>query len=123
MTEKNRYEKGMDVRRAVLGDAYVDRALASADELSADLQQLVTEMAWGTAWTRPQLERAQRSMITVAMLVVLNRPHELRAHFQGALNNGLTREQLAEIVLHSAIYAGFPAALDAMRTLREVVNG
>lgn len=121
MDDKERYEAGLRVRRAVLGDAYVDRALASVDALSADMQTLVTQFAWGTVWTRPQLERAQRSLVTLGALVALNRPHELRVHVAGALNNGLTPEQIVETIMHCAVYCGFPAALDALRVAREVL--
>jgi 4-carboxymuconolactone decarboxylase len=116
----DRYTEGMKVRRAVLGDAYVDRALASADDLTADMQRYVTEAAWGSVWTRPNLERRERSLITIAMLCALNRPHELRVHVLGGLNNGLTQKQIVELIMHSAAYCGFPAALDALRVAREV---
>jgi 4-carboxymuconolactone decarboxylase len=119
--ESERYTEGMKVRRAVLGDAYVDRALASVDELSADMQQYVTEAAWGSVWTRPGLPRRERSIITLSMLVALNRPHELRVHVLGGLNNGLAQKEIVELIMHSAAYCGFPAALDALRVAREVV--
>jgi 4-carboxymuconolactone decarboxylase len=118
--ESQRYTEGMKVRRAVLGDAYVDRALAAVDDLSADMQQYVTEAAWGSVWTRPGLPRRERSIITLAMLVALNRPHELRVHVTGGLNNGLTQKEIVELIMHSAAYCGFPAALDALRVAREV---
>jgi 4-carboxymuconolactone decarboxylase len=118
--ESERYTEGMKVRRAVLGDAYVDRALASVDELSADMQQYVTEAAWGSVWTRPGLPRRERSIITLSMLVALNRPHELRVHVLGGLNNGLSQKEIVELIMHSAAYCGFPAALDALRVAREV---
>ncbi len=118
--ESERYTEGMKVRRAVLGDAYVDRALASVDELSADMQQYVTEAAWGSVWTRPGLPRRERSIITISMLVALNRPHELRVHVLGGLNNGLKQKEIVELIMHSAAYCGFPAALDALRVAREV---
>jgi 4-carboxymuconolactone decarboxylase len=118
--ESERYTEGMKVRRAVLGDAYVDRALASVDELSADMQQYVTEAAWGSVWTRPGLPRRERSIITLSMLVALNRPHELRVHVLGGLNNGLAQKEIVELIMHSAAYCGFPAALDALRVAREV---
>lgn len=117
-TEK--YEQGLAVRKAVLGEAYVERALAEADSFSAPLQELVTENAWGTVWTRPGLARQERSLITVAMLVALNRPHELKLHLRGALNNGLSRETLREVLLHASVYCGMPAAVDAFRTAREL---
>jgi 4-carboxymuconolactone decarboxylase len=114
------YDDGMKVRRAVLGDQYVDRATASADQYSKPLQELVTEYCWGAVWTRPGLERQQRSILNLGMLVALNRMHEFKLHVRGALNNGLTREQISEIILQTAIYCGVPAAIDAMRNAREV---
>jgi len=108
------------VRRAVLGDAYVDRALASADELGADMQRYVTEAVWGSIWTRPGLPRRERSFITIAMLCALNRPHELRVHVTAGLRNGLTKKEIVEVILQSAAYCGFPAAIDALRVAREV---
>lgn len=117
---EDRYTEGMAVRRAVLGDAYVDRALASADELTADMQRYVTEAAWGSVWTRPGLPRRERSLITIAMLCALNRPQELRVHVLGGLRNGLTQKEIVELIMHSAAYCGFPASLDALRVAREV---
>ena len=117
---EDRYAEGMAVRRAVLGDAYVDRALASVDELTADMQRYVTEAAWGSVWTRPGLARRERSLITIAMLCALNRPHELRVHVTGGLRNGLTQKEIVELIMHSAAYCGFPASLDALRVAREV---
>lgn len=114
----DKYEQGLAVRKAVLGEDYVARALADVDSFSAPLQELVTENAWGTVWTRPGLARRERSLITVAMLVALNRPHELKLHLRGALNNGLTREELREVLLQTAVYCGMPAAVDAFRTAR-----
>lgn len=114
------YERGLANRRAVLGDDYVTRALASADEFSRPLQELVTSFAWGTVWDRPGLAKAERSMLTVVMLVALNRPHELKLHLRGALNNGVTRDQLRECLLHAAVYCGMPAAVDAFRVAREL---
>jgi 4-carboxymuconolactone decarboxylase len=114
------YDDGMKVRRAVLGNEYVDRATASADQYSRPLQELVTEYCWGAVWTRPGLERQQRSILNLGMLVALNRMHEFKLHVRGALNNGLTREQISEVILQTAIYCGVPAAIDAMRNAREV---
>lgn len=114
------YDEGMKVRRAVLGDDYVDRATAGADQYSKPLQELVTEYCWGAVWTRPGLERQWRSVLNLGMLVALNRPHEFKLHVRGALNNGLTREQISEIILQTGIYCGVPAAIDAMRNAREV---
>ena len=118
--DDQRYTEGLATRRAVLGEAYVDKALSAVDELSADLQRLVTEVAWGSFWTRPELSRQQRSLITISLLTALNRPHELRVHVTGGLRNGLTQKQIVEAIMHCAVYCGFPATLDAMRVAREV---
>ena len=118
---EDRYAAGLEARRAVLGDDYVDAALAATDELGRDLQELVTEFGWGAFWTRPGLDRPTRSLVTVAMLTALGREHELRLHLRGALRNGCSREQLVELLLHAVPYCGFPAAIDAFRTLREVL--
>ena len=117
---KKRYEEGLAVRRAVLGSEYVDKSLRSADEFTRPMQELVTEYCWGEIWTRPGLDRRTRSFLNLAMLTALNRPHEIKLHVRGALNNGLTREELMEVFLQSAIYCGVPAALDAMRVTKEV---
>lgn len=120
------YERGEAMRRRVLGDAHVDGALAGpspfAAEFSAPLQEFVTQLAWGNVWTREDLSLPTRSLITVAMLVALNRPHELRAHVLGALRNGCTPAELRAVLHHAAIYCGFPAALDALRAVAEVVE-
>jgi 4-carboxymuconolactone decarboxylase len=113
------FDKGMQIRRAVLGDAYVDKALAGMNEFNRPLQELVTEYCWGAVWGRKGLDRSQRSLINLAMISTLNRPHELKAHVRGALNNGLTRAQIAEVLLQVAIYAGVPAAVDSFRVAQE----
>lgn len=118
--EKKRYEEGLAVRRAVLGDEYVEKSLRSANELTRPMQELVTEYCWGEIWTRPGLDRKTRSFLNLAMLTALNRPHEIRLHVIGALNNGVTREEMMEVFMQSAIYCGVPAALDAMGVAREV---
>jgi 4-carboxymuconolactone decarboxylase len=118
--DKKRYEEGLAVRRAVLGSEYVDKSLHTADDFTRPMQELVTEYCWGEIWTRPGLDRRTRSFLNLAMLTALNRPHEIRPHVRGALNNGLTREELMEVFLQSAIYCGVPAALDAMRVAKEV---
>ncbi len=115
-----KFDAGLALRREVLGEDYVARAMANADEFSQPLQELVTEFAWGTVWQREGLPRRDRSLMTVVMLVALNRPHELRLHLRGALNNGLSREELREALLHAAVYCGMPAAVDAFRAAREV---
>jgi 4-carboxymuconolactone decarboxylase len=117
--DKSMYDKGLGVRRAVLGDAYVDNAMKNVDDFNQPLQDLLNEYCWGAVWGRPGLPRKTRSMLNLAMISVLNRPHELRAHLRGALNNGLTREEISEIFLQVAIYAGMPAAVDSFRIARE----
>ena len=116
----SKFDAGLAVRKAVLGSAYVERALADADDFTEALQELVTENAWGTVWTRDGLTRRERSMLTVVMLIALNRPHELTLHLRGALTNGLTKIEIREMFLHAAVYSGMPAAVDAFRTAKEV---
>ena len=114
------YDKGLAIRKAVLGEDYVARALDSADDFNRPLQDLVTEYCWGAVWGRDGLERKTRSMLNLAMISTLNRPHELRAHLRGALTNGVTREEICEVFLQVAIYAGVPAGVDSFRIAREV---
>ena len=117
------FEKGLKNRREVLGAEYVDKSIASADDFNMPLQELVTEFAWRAVWGRDsELPRKQRSIINLAMLTALNRPHELKLHIRGAVNNGVTKEEMREIFLQSAVYCGFPAAIDAFRTAREVLK-
>ena len=115
------FERGLAMRKAVLGDAYVEKALASADAFSRPLQDLVTSFAWGQVWTREELPPRTRSLVNLAMLAALNRPHELRIHLRGAVNNGCTNEEIREVLLQTAVYCGFPAAIDAFRAAREVL--
>ena len=115
------YERGLPIRREVLGSDYVDRSIAEADEFNRPLQELITEHAWGTIWARPGLSRRDRSLLNVGMLTALNRPHELRLHVRGALNNGVTRDELREVMLQIAVYCGAPAALDGTRVVREIL--
>jgi 4-carboxymuconolactone decarboxylase len=114
------FQKGLNIRREVLGREHVDRSVAAADDLTAPLQKLITEWCWGEVWGRPGLDRRTRSFLNLAMLTALNRPHEIRLHVRGALNNGLTREEIREVVLQAAIYCGVPAALDCMKVAMEV---
>lgn len=114
------YERGLKLRREVLGAEYVDKSIAGADDFNRPLQDLVTRYCWGDVWHRPGLDKQQRSMINLAMITALNRPHELRLHVRGALNNGLSRETIREILLQTAIYCGVPACIDAFRVAREV---
>lgn len=117
--DRKTYDKGLEIRSAVLGKAYVDNALADADDFTAPLQDLVTEYCWGAVWGRDGLALKTRSMLTVAMISVLNRPHELRTHIKAALTNGVTRDEIREILLQVAIYGGMPAAVDSFRIARE----
>lgn len=117
--DKETFDKGMKLRREVLGDEHVDRSMSTTDDLSRALQELLTHYAWGEVWSRPGLDRKARSMITLAMLAALNRPHELKLHVHAALRNGLAAEEIGEIFLQAAVYAGGPAALDAFRVARE----
>jgi 4-carboxymuconolactone decarboxylase len=116
-------EAGMAVRRAVLGDAYVDRAIERTTPFTAPFQDLITDYAWGSVWTRPGLERQTRSAITLAVLTALGRENEIAMHVRGALRNGMTPEEIGEVLLHTAIYAGVPAANGAyaiaQRTIEE----
>ncbi len=112
------FEQGLKTRREVLGSDYVDRAIASADDFSRPMQELVTQYCWGDVWNRPGLDRRTRSLLNLAMLGALNRPHELELHVRGALNNGVTKEEIAEVFLQLAVYCGVPAGVDAFRTAR-----
>jgi 4-carboxymuconolactone decarboxylase len=115
------FEAGLTARRAVLGDAYVDAALSAADEFSMPFQHLATSFCWGAIWTREGLPRTTRSLLNLAMLAALNRPHELRLHLRGALRNGCTKVEIRETLLQAAVYAGVPAGVDAFRAAREVL--
>lgn len=117
-----KYEQGMAVRRKVLGDEYVDRAIAGATDFTRPLQELVTENCWGEIWTRPAIDDATRSLITLATLAALRATTELKAHVRGALRNGCSVEQIQEVLLQSAVYCGVPAGIEAFRAAREVVE-
>lgn len=116
------YDKGLQARREVMGDAFVDRALGNASEFTQPLQDFVNEHAWGGVWTRGGLDRKTRSLITLAALTALKCPQELKGHVRGALNNGCTVEEIREALLHCAVYAGVPAAIDAFRAAQEVIE-
>jgi 4-carboxymuconolactone decarboxylase len=120
MDDRERYEKGMEVRRTVLGDEHVSRSLQNLDEFNREFQDLISRYAWGEIWTRPGLPRHSRSLIVIATLVALNRPEELRMHIRAAFNNGVTRDEIKEVLLQSAIYCGVPAANSAFHTAEEV---
>ncbi len=117
---KERFEEGLKIRGEVLGAEHVDRALRAADEFSRPLQELVTEYCWGEVWGRPGLDRRTRSIINLAMLTALNRPHEVKLHLLGALNNGVSKEEIMEVLLQATIYCGVPAGVDSFRIAREV---
>ena len=114
------YDKGLEIRRSVLGPEHVDKAIANADEFSQPMQELVTEYCWGAVWGRPGLPKQTRSMLNLAMLTALNRENELRLHLRGALNNGVSRAEISEVLLQCAIYCGVPAAISSFRIAREV---
>jgi 4-carboxymuconolactone decarboxylase len=117
-----RYDEGMTVRREVLGDSYVEQANAKTTEFTRDFQQVVTEFAWGTVWARPGLDRRSRSMVTLTALITLGHHDELALHLRGALRNGLTREEIKEVLLHAAVYCGVPAANAAFRVAQRVLD-
>ena len=114
------FEKGLKTRREVLGAEYVDASIKNADAFTQELQELVTSYCWGDIWNRPGLDRRTRSFLNLAMLTALNRPHEIKLHVRGAINNGLTKEEIKEVFLQSAIYCGVPASLDSFRVAKEV---
>ena len=117
---KQRYDAGLKTRREVLGAEYVDKSVASQDEFNRPLQELLNTYCWNDVWNRPGLPRKTRSMLNLAMLSALNKPHELRLHLNGALNNGLSKEDVQEVFLQVAIYCGVPAAVESFRIAREV---
>jgi len=120
--DKALFATGEQTRRAVLGDRHVDASLAAATEFTRPLQELVTEYGWGAVWSRPGLPRKIRSMLNLAMLTALNRPHELKTHVRGALTNGVTEDEIREVLLQTAVYCGMPAAIDSFRVAREVLE-
>ena len=115
------FEDGLRMRKAVMGDAFVDKAFANADDYSEPLQQFVTRNAWGPVWNRPGLDLKTRSMITLSMLTALGRSHEIKGHVRGALNNGVSIEEIREVLLHATVYCGVPLAIDAFRAAQEVL--
>jgi 4-carboxymuconolactone decarboxylase len=121
MADSN-FEKGRQLRIDVLGKEHVERSMRSADEFSKPLQDLVTEIGWGVFWSREGLTRKQRSLLNLGILAVLNRHHELAVHVKGAINNGLTRDEIREALIHVIPYAGFPAGIDAFRTAKRVID-
>lgn len=122
MQDEERYQQGMAVRRAVLGDAHVDRTVENLTPLNEEFQHFITRYAWGDIWSRPGLDRHTRSMITIAMLIALNREAELKMHLNAAFNNGVTREELKELIMHSALYCGLPAANATLHLAQQVFD-
>ena len=120
--QDDQYRAGLATRRDVMGDDFVERALAGTTPFSQPIQDHISRNAWGDVWQREGLDRKTRSLVTVAMLTALGKQHELRGHLRGALNNGATIEELQEVLLHAAVYCGIPAAVDAFRTAAEVVD-
>jgi len=118
--DKPTFEKGLAIRKAVLGAEFVENSFATADDFNREYQELVTQYCWGEVWGRPGLDRKTRSMLNLAMLAALNRPHEIKLHVRGALNNGLTKEDIKEVFMQVAIYCGVPAGVDCFRIAREV---
>ena len=118
--DKKMHDKGLEVRKAVLGEAYVNNALKSVDDFNRPFQEMLNEYCWGTVWGREELPRKTRSMLNIAMIAILNRQHEFRAHLKGALTNGVSRDEIREILMQVAIYGGMPAAVDSFRVAREV---
>jgi 4-carboxymuconolactone decarboxylase len=121
MDDRERYDRGMTVRRAVLGDAHVDRSLQRRTPFSEEFQDLITRYAWGEIWTRPGLPRHTRSLVTLALMIALNRGEEFRMHVRAAFNNGVSRDEIKEVILQCAIYAGVPAANSAFHMAEEVL--
>jgi 4-carboxymuconolactone decarboxylase len=118
---KELFDQGMEIRRAVLGEEYVNKAMNNADAFNMPMQELTTSYCWGWCWGREGLPRKTRSMLNLAMISVLNRPHELKAHVKGALTNGVSKEEITEILLQVAIYGGVPAGVDAFRIAKEAI--
>ncbi|AZO36887.1 4-carboxymuconolactone decarboxylase [Mesorhizobium sp. M2A.F.Ca.ET.037.01.1.1] len=119
---KDMFDKGFEIRKAVLGAEFVEKSFASADDFNRPMQELVTEYCWGAVWGRETLDRKTRSMLNLAMLASLNRPHELKMHVKGAIRNGVTKDEIREVLLQVAIYAGVPAGVDAFRNAREALQ-
>ena len=116
------HDQGLALRKQVLGAAHVEKTLAAADRYTQPLQDLVNETLWGAVWGRPGLKLRDRSLVTVALLAALNRPQEMRTHIRAALVNGVTREEISEVLLHSGMYCGLPAAVESFRAMREVFD-
>ena len=122
-TDDTLFQAGIDTRTQVMGAEFVDRAFGNATDYTLPMQEFITRNAWGNVWQRPGLDLKTRSLITVAMLAAMGKQHELKGHVRGALNNGVTPEELREVMLHATVYCGFPTAIDAFRSVTEVVEG
>lgn len=122
MDEDQRYEKGLEVRKAVLGSAHVDRSLAKRNDFNTEFQALITRYAWGEIWTRPGLPRHTRSLLTIGLMVALNRSDEFKLHIRAAFNNGVTKDEIKEVLLQCAIYCGVPAANHAFKEARSILD-
>lgn len=118
--DKPMFDKGLAIRKSVLGAEFVDNSFKTADDFNREFQELVTQYCWGEVWGRPGLDKKTRSMLNLAMLSALNRPHEIKLHVRGALNNGLSKEDIKEVFMQVAIYCGVPAGVDGFRIAREV---
>ena len=118
--DKQLFDNGLDVRKAVLGKDYVENAMKNADDFNRPFQEFISEYCWGAIWTRPGLPRKTRSLLNLAMLTALNKPHELKLHIKGAINNGVTREEMQEVFMQAAVYCGVPAGVESFRIAREV---
>jgi len=118
--QSEKFDRGLKTRREVLGDEYVERSLSAADDFTWPMQKLATEYCWDEIWNRPNLDRRSRSILNLGMIAALNRPHELKTHVRGAINNGLSKAEISEIFLQVAIYCGVPAAIDSFRIAQEV---
>jgi 4-carboxymuconolactone decarboxylase len=115
------FEQGLEIRKSVLGAEFVEKSIAAADDFNMPMQNLVTEYCWGAVWGREELPKKTRSMLNIAMLAVLNRPHEFKLHIRGAIRNGVSKEEIREILLQVAIYAGVPAGIDSFRNAKEAL--
>jgi len=122
MSDRKQHDEGMKVRRAVLGDAHVDRTIKHRNEFNDEYQDLITRYAWGEIWTRPGLPRHTRSLLVIGLMVALNRPDEFKLHVRAAFNNGVTREEIKEVLLQCAVYAGVPAANSAFHLAQQVFD-
>ena len=120
--QDRQFNDGLQIRKKVMGESYVDNAFANADAFTLPIQEFITRNAWGTVWCQDGMTLKQRSLVTLSMLIALGRSHEIKGHVRGAINNGVTPDELREILLHAAVYCGAPLALDATRSVQEVLK-